>query len=77
MTTRELLLREIGRAPDEVLEETLRYLQHELAKRGLSQRHTGEVPGPYANYWNQFVGHFMGEEWERPNQGNTEDRAAW
>jgi hypothetical protein len=78
MTTRELLLREINHAPEEVLEETLRYLQHELEKRGLMHRPSVEqARGPFADYWNQFIGAFAGEDWERPEQGNAEERASW
>jgi hypothetical protein len=78
MTTRELLLREINHAPEDVLEETLRYLQNELKKRGLVQRPAIEqANGPFADYWNQFVGAFAGEEWERPGQGAAEQRESW
>ncbi len=78
MTTRELLLREINHAPEDVLEETLRYLQRKLEKRGLMQRpDTEEARGAFADYWNQFIGTFAGEEWERPAQGSAEERDSW
>jgi len=78
MTTRELLIHEINHAPDDVLKVTLRYLQTELQRRGLTQhRSVEQTTGPYADYWNQFIGVFADEEWDRPAQGTLEQREAW
>ena len=56
MTTRELLIREINRAPEDVLRRTLRYLQVELQQRRPAPRgQTPQTTGPYADYWNQFI----------------------
>ena len=69
MTTRELLIREINRAPEDVLHQTLHYLQQELEKRHLAPgKQRPQTTGPYADYWNQFIGAFADEEWERPEQ---------
>jgi hypothetical protein len=77
MTTRESLLREINRAPEEVLQKTLRYLRGELRRRQPQYNQIAQTTGPYADYWNQFVGVFADEEWERPAQGTLEQREAW
>lgn len=78
MTTRELLIREINQAPEDVLQETLDYLREELRRRGqLKSPNAPQINGPYSEYWNQYIGVFAGEEWERPDQGNLEDREAW
>lgn len=78
MTTREMLIREINHAPDDVLTVTLRYLQTELQRRGLTQHGTVEqTTGTYADYWNQFIGAFASEEWDRPSQGTLEQRETW
>lgn len=36
-----------------------------------------QTTGPYADYWNQFVGVLADEQWERPEQGIWEQREAW
>ncbi|MEM7133049.1 MAG: type II toxin-antitoxin system Phd/YefM family antitoxin [Chloroflexota bacterium] len=36
-----------------------------------------EVTGPYSTHWNQFIGAFANEDWERPEQGTLEAREAW
>jgi hypothetical protein len=78
MTTRELLIREINRAPEDVLQQTLHYLQQELGKRRPAlDKQRPQTTGPYADYWNQFIGAFADEEWERPAQGTLETREAW
>lgn len=78
MTTRELLIREINQAPEDVLQEILDYLHQELQRRGLPQQPDSvRTTGPYADYWNQYIGLFAGEEWERPEQGNLESREQW
>ncbi len=78
MTTRELLIREIDHAPEDVLQRTLRYLLTELKQRRQPQRgQTPQTAGPYADYWNQFIGAFSNEDWERPAQGTQEQREAW
>ena len=33
--------------------------------------------GPHGEYWNQFIGLFAGEEWERPPQDPVEQREEW
>lgn len=70
MTTRELLIREINQAPEDVLQEMLDYLLQQLRQRGLPDHRTRpQATGPYADYWNQYIGAFADEEWERPEQG--------
>lgn len=78
MTTRELLIREINQAPEDVLQETLDYLRQELRRRGqLKSQNIPQIIGPYSEYWIQYIGVFAGEEWDRPDQGSIEDREAW
>jgi hypothetical protein len=77
MTTRESLIREINRAPEDVLQKTLRYLRTELRRRQRQHDQIAQTTGPYADYWNQFVGAFAGEEWDHPAQGILERREAW
>jgi hypothetical protein len=77
MTTRESLIREINRAPEDVLQKTLRYLRTELRRRQRQHDQGAQTTGPYADYWNQFIGVFAGEEWERPAQETLEQREAW
>lgn len=73
MTTRERLNHELDRASEDVLQRTLRYLQRELEKRRPAQdRQRPQTTGPYADYWNQFIGAFAGEEWERPEQNGAQ-----
>jgi len=78
MTTRELLIQEINQAPEDVLQMLLRYLQAEQQRRQSPQ---GTKPlqtiGPYATYWNQFVGTAADERWERSPQGALEQCPAW
>lgn len=78
MTTRELLIREINRAPEDVLQRMLHYLQQELEqRRPIRDGQRPQTTGPYADYWNQFIGAFADEEWERPAQGGLEQRESW
>jgi hypothetical protein len=77
MTTRESLIQEIDHAPEDVLQKTLRYLRTELRRHQPQHDQIAQTTGPYADYWNQFVGIFSGEEWERPAQGTLEQREAW
>ena len=78
MTTRELLIREINQAPEDVLQETLQYLLRQLHQRDrLEQRTRPYTTGPYADYWNQYIGVFADEEWERPQQETFEAREQW
>ncbi|MFN8495374.1 MAG: hypothetical protein U0350_47705 [Caldilineaceae bacterium] len=78
MTTRELLIQEINQASEEVLLMMLRYLQSERDwRRSRQSTKTVKASGPYADYWNQFVGALAEETWERPPQGNWEQRPAW
>lgn len=78
MTTRELLIREINQAPEDVLQEMLQYLRQQLRQRSLPERHIRpQATGPYADYWNQYIGAFADEEWERPDQGTLEERDQW
>ena len=70
MTTRDILIREIQGAPEDILQRTLRFLQRELRERSpATEKSTPQTTGPYADYWNQFIGAFADEEWERPAQG--------
>jgi hypothetical protein len=72
------LIREINRAPEDVLQKTPRYLQAELRRhRSPLQQPAAQTTGLYADYWNQFIGAFAGEEWERPPQGTLERCEAW
>ena len=69
MSTRELLIEEINHAPEDVLQQLLHYLRAELKWRnGESRPPHLTTTGPYADYWNQFIGLFADEEWERPPQ---------
>lgn len=78
MTTRELLIREINHAPEDVLKGMLRYLRSELKRqKGYQHPATEQTTGPYAEYWNQFIGAFADEEWDRPVRGMLEQREAW
>ena len=78
MTTRDILIREIQGAPEDILQRTLRFLQRELRERSpATEKSTPQTTGPYADYWNQFIGAFADEEWERPAQGALETREAW
>jgi hypothetical protein len=78
MSTRELLIEEINQAPEDVLQRLLRYLQVELKRRNsVLQLTRPTTTGPYADYWNQFIGVFADEEWERPPQDLLEQRAEW
>lgn len=72
MTTREGLIREINRAPEDLLQRTLHFLQQELEKhRPVLDEQRPQTTGPYADSWNQFIGAFADEEWERPAQTQT------
>ena len=78
MTTRELLIQEINQAPEDVIQMLLRYLQAEQQRRSSPPRaKTTKTTGVYADYWNQFIGTLADEPWERPSQGNLEQRVAW
>lgn len=77
MSTRELLLEEINYAPEDVLKLLLQVLQAELKKRGFGPVPHQTTVGPYADYWNQFIGRFANEEWERPPQDALEQREEW
>ena len=78
MTIRELLIQEINQAPDDVLQMMLRYLQAEQQRGSAPQRtKPAKTTGIYADYWNQFIGALADEPWERPPQGNLEQRVAW
>ncbi|MCX6044809.1 MAG: hypothetical protein NT075_06820 [Chloroflexi bacterium] len=78
MTIRELLIEEINQAPEDVLQRLLSYLQVELNRRDSVQKLTRPTTsGPYADEWNQFIGIFSNEEWERPSQDLLEQRAEW
>lgn len=78
MTTRELLIQEINQAPEDVLQMMLRYLQAEQQRRNSPQRaKPTKTIGSYADYWNQFIGAMAEESWDRPLQGNLEQRPAW
>ncbi len=61
-------------------------IQNERAQQELDQRtgarvvEANHVPasiGPYADYWNQFIGAVSDERWERPIQGELEPREVW
>ena len=75
MTTRERLICEINRAPEDLVQQTLHFLQQELGERhpALDNQRL-QTTGPHADYWNQFIGAFADEEWERPAQGVPEQR---
>lgn len=75
MTTRELLIQEIKHVPEDLLPVLLHYLRTEQKRRQSIQndKHS-QVLGPYADYWNQFVGTISEEPWERPPQGTLEQR---
>lgn len=77
MSTRELLIEEINQAPEDILQLLLQVLQSELKKRGFTQPIQSATTGPYAAYWNQFIGRFADEEWERPPQDLLEQREEW
>lgn len=78
MSTQELLIEEINHAPEDVLQRLLRYLRTELQHQGKPQHPVRPMTsGPYANYWNQFVGAFANEEWERLPQDALEVREMW
>jgi hypothetical protein len=77
MSTRELLIEEINHAPEDLLKLLLQVLQVELKKRGFAQPARPATTGPYAAYWNQFIGRFADEEWERPPQDVLEQREEW
>ena len=78
MSTRELLIEEINHAPEDVLQQLLHYLRAELKWRNGGSRPTHPTTtGPYADYWNQFIGLFADEEWERPPQDLLEQREEW
>lgn len=78
MSTRELLIEEINHAPEDVLLRLLRYLQIELKRANVTlQTIRPTTTGPYADYWNQFIGVFADEEWERPPQDKLEQRIEW
>lgn len=78
MSTRELLIQEINHASEDVLLRLLRYLQIELKRaNGTLQATRPTTTGAYADYWNQFIGIFADEEWERPPQDKLEQRLEW
>lgn len=78
MSTRELLIEEINHAPEDVLQQLLHYLRAELKWRnGESRPPHLTTTGPYADYWNQFIGLFADEEWDRPPQDLLEPREEW
>ncbi len=78
MSTRELLIEEINHAPEDVLQQLLRYLQIELKQpNSIPQSMRPTTTGSYADYWNQFIGVFADEEWERPPQTLLEQREEW
>lgn len=78
MSTRELLIREINQAPEDLLQILLHYLQTEQQRRkSLQDTSAPQTVGPYADYWNQFVGAADDGPWERPPQGNLEQRVEW
>ena len=78
MTTRELLIQEINQAPEDVIQMLSRYLQAEQQRRSSPHRaKPAKTTGIYADYWNQFIGVLADEPWERPTQGNLEQRIAW
>jgi len=61
-------------------------LQNERAQQASHQRkgeyavaanHTSATTGPYADYWNQFIGAAADEVWERPTQDELEQREVW
>lgn len=78
MTMRETLIDEIKRAPDELLPNLLSYLRREIKRRQPNREIAAPaIKGAYADYWNQFIGAFANEEWERPPQDPVEKRNEW
>lgn len=78
MTTRELLIQEIERAPEDLVQLLLRYMRAEQQRRQSTQpAKVAAMIGPYADYWNQFIGPTDDEPWERPPQNTLEQREAW
>ena len=78
MTTRELLIHEIEHAPDDLVQILLRYLRTEQHHRqSMRATEAPQTRGPYADYWNQFIGAAGDEPWERSPQGTLEQREAW
>ncbi|MCB0081172.1 MAG: hypothetical protein KDE47_09590 [Caldilineaceae bacterium] len=78
MTTRELLIQEIEHAPDDLVQLLLRYIRAEQQRRQATKAdHAAQTLGPFADYWNQFIGAAGDEPWERPAQGTLEQREAW
>ena len=83
MSTRELLIQEIAYAPEDILQHLLRYLHAELKwQHPINQNLTNPplrpmTTGAYADYWNQFIGVFADEPWERPSQDLLEEREEW
>lgn len=78
MTTRELLIQEIERAPDDLVQLLLCYLRAEQQRRQSAQvEHVTQTLGPYADDWNQFIGAASDEQWACPVQGSLEQREAW
>lgn len=78
MSTQELLIAEINHAPEDVLQRLLRYLRSELQQPNKLQTPSRlATTGPYADYWNQFIGAFANEEWERLPQDEIEEREVW
>jgi hypothetical protein len=71
-------MEEIKQAPEELLQALLAYLQVERMQRTPTRpAPPGKAAGPHAEYWNQFIGAFADEEWERPPQDPLETRPAW
>jgi hypothetical protein len=77
MTTRERLIEEIRQAPEDLLQPILDYLLVERRQRSAPPPIPQKASGLHAAYWNQFIGVFAGEEWERPPQDLLEPRPAW
>lgn len=78
MTTRELLIQEIERAPEDLVQLLLRYIRAEQQRRQSTQAtNAPQTLGPHAAYWNQFIGAAADEPWERPPQGMLEQREVW
>jgi hypothetical protein len=77
MSTKELLIEEINQAPEDVLRRLLNYLYTELHAHNGIRSALHLAAGPYADYWNQFIGVWANQEWERPPQDDLEEREAW
>lgn len=78
MRTKELLIEEINHAPEGLLQQLLRYLRVDLQEQNkIVNRAQPSTNGPYADYWNQYLGAFVNQEWDRPAQDSLEQRESW